>query len=341
MPVLLVILFGYAISTDIRNAKIAILDNSNDELTLGITDKLISSGYFIESVRLHTNNELQNVFRDGHIKMAVVFPDQFAESYYHLHKAQIQLIADASDLNTAASLVNYATSIIQDYQKQKVKVPDQKALFETTVKMMYNPEEKGVYMFVPGVLALILMLVSAMMTAVSLTREKETGTMRVLIVSPLRPLLIIIGKVIPYLVISIINAFLVVTLSVFIFEMPLNGNIMLLILVFLLFLFACMSLGVMISSFTDSQQVALMISIIGLFLPTVLLSGFIYPIENMPIALQVFCQIFPAKWFIEAIKSVMIKGAGIADIWLQLMVLSTMSILFVRISTYKYNKRGA
>jgi ABC-2 type transport system permease protein len=341
MPVVLVILFGYAVTTDIKDAKIAVLDNSNDELTTGITNKLISSGYFIESVRLHSNKDLQEVFRNGKIKLAIVFADNFSESFYHDNKARVQLIADASDLNTATTLLNYASTIIQDYQKETVKAPEQKALFETTVKMLYNPEQKGVFMFVPGVLALILMLVSAMMTAVSLAREKESGTMRVLTVSPLRPLLIITGKVIPYLAISLINTFLILLLSVFIFGMPINGNIFLLFLVCLTFLFTAMSLGIMIAALSDTQQIALMISILGIFLPTVLLSGFIYPIENMPMILQVICQVSPGKWFIEAIKSVMIKGSGLSAIWLQLSVLIAMSILFVRISTAQFKKRAS
>jgi len=341
MPVVLVILFGYAISNDIKDAKIAILDNSHDELSVGLTNKLVSSGYFIQTVSLHSNKELQEVFRDGKIKLAVVFPNKFAESYYHDNMVTIQLIADASDLNSATTLTNYASLIIQDYQKDIMKSPSQKPLFETTVKMLYNPESKGVYMFVPGVLALILMLIAAMMTAVSLAREKETGSMRVITVSPLSPMTIIIGKVIPYLIIAIIDTFLILVLSVFIFGMPINGNVFLLGLVCLVFLFASTSLGIMISAFSATQQTALIISIILLFLPTVLLSGFIYPIENMPVALQVVCQVSPAKWFIEAIKSVMIKGTGFADVWLQLTVLTGMIVFFVRISVVQFRKSAS
>jgi ABC-2 type transport system permease protein len=178
-----------------------------------------------------------------------------------------------------------------------------------------------------------------MMTAVSLTREKETGTMRVLTVSPLRPISIIAGKVIPYLFLSMINTFIILVLSVFIFGMPINGSYYLLFLVCLIFLSTCMSLGIMISAFAETQQVALIISIMGLFLPTVLLSGFIYPIENMPLVLQVICQPFPAKWFIEAVKSVMIKGSGMGGVWLQLTVLASMTLLFITISTARFQKR--
>ncbi len=336
IPVVLVILFGYAISNDIRDAKIAILDNSHDELSIGLTNKLESSGYFIKAVTLYNNKQLQEVFRDGKIKLAIVYPNRFAESYYRDKKVTIQIIADASDLNSATTLTNYARTIIRDYQQELANSPVPRPLFETTVKMLYNKELASVYMFVPGVLALILMLIAAMMTAVSLAREKETGTMRVITVSPLSPLTIIIGKVIPYILISLIDTLIIIGMSVFIFKMPINGSMIDLSLVCLIFLLASTSLGIMISAFSNTQQIALIISIVLLFLPTVLLSGFIYPIANMPFILQLLCQIFPAKWFIEAIKAVMLKGTGLQDIWLQLTILVGMIVLFVRISIVQF-----
>jgi ABC-2 type transport system permease protein len=341
MPVALVLLFGFAITNDIKDAKIAVLDNSHDELSVGLTNKLVSSGYFIEAVSLQTNSQLQEVFRDGKIKLAIVIPGKFAESFYHDNKVTIQIIADASDLNTATTLTNYASSIIQDYPSSIAKNPAQKALFDTTVKMLYNPESKSVFMFVPGVLAMILMLIAAMMTAVSLAREKETGSMRVITVSPLSPMTIILGKVVSYLIIAIIDTFLILVLSVYIFGMPINGSLFLLSLICLVFLFASTSLGIMVAAFSDTQQTALIMSILLLFLPTVLLSGFIYPIENMPVWLQVVCQVSPAKWFIEAIKSVMIKGTGFADVWLQLIVLTGMIVVFVRVSIVKFKKSAS
>lgn len=339
MPVVLVILFGFAISTEIKDAEIAVLDNSQDELSAGIVNRLVSSGYFIKVADLTADKELDDVFGNGRIKMAVVIPANFSDDFYHNSKAQVQLIADASDLNTATTLINYASSVIQAYQQELAEPSGPKPLFDTTVKMLYNPELKEVYMFVPGVLTLILILVSAMMTAVSLAREKESGTMRVLTVSPLRPTTIIIGKVIPYLLLSLVNTFTIILLSVFVLGMPVNGSIGLLFFVCLVFLFTAMSLGILIASFAETQQVAVIVSIVGLFLPTVLLSGFIYPIENMPGILQVICHIFPGKWFIEAIKSVMLKGAGISNIWLQLTVLAGMALLFIRISISQFTRR--
>ncbi|MDP4265872.1 MAG: ABC transporter permease [Bacteroidota bacterium] len=341
MPVVLVILFGFAITNDIKNAEIAILDNSNDNLSTGIINKLTSSGYFIKVKTLQSNNELQQVFRDGQIKLAVVFPEKFSESYTHNNKAQVQLIADASDLNTATILINYANSIILNYQQDISKSTSNKTLFDTTIKMLYNPEMKSVFMFVPGVLALIMLIVSAMMTAVTLAKEKEMGTFRVLTVSPLKPSTIIIGKVIPYLALSLINACIIIILSMFIFKMPIHGSLFLMFIVCIVFLLTAVSLGIMISSMVDTQQTAIIVSIIGLFLPTILLSGFIFPIDNMPFILQILCQIFPAKWFIEAIKNVMIKGTGIENVWLQILVLNLMTMVFITVSIKKFRQRNA
>jgi len=340
MPIVLVILFGFAIRTEIKDARIAILDNSKDELSVGLANKLFSSGYFIKDRDLVSNKEIEGAFQEGKIKLAIVIPANFSQDFYKTGSAPIQIIADAININTATALTNYVNSIIEDYRKEKLNVVSVSAPFDTTVKMVYNPEMKDVYMFVPGVLALVLMLISAMMTSVSLAKEKENGTLKILTVSPLRTYQIIIGKVIPYLIISLLNAGVIIGLSVWIFAIPINGSLLTLFVVCLLFLITALSLGILISSISKTQQVAIFISIITLFLPTTILSGFIYPIENMPLPFQGICQIFPAKWFIEAIKAVMIKGSDMSAIWLQLTVLTVMAIIFIRLSIVKYSKKG-
>lgn len=332
MPVVLVLLFGFAITTEVKDTKIAILDNAKDELSIALVNKIASSGYFDVHKYLNSNSEIKSVFGDGEVRLALVIPDNFSKEYYSNGKAQVQLIADASDLNNATSIINYANAIIKDYQAELTNAPHNGGLFETTVKMLYNQEQKSVYMYVPGVLALVLALISAMMTAMSLTKEKELGTLRVLTVSPLRRKTIIAGKVIPYLIISLIDALIILLLAVWVLAMPINGSYILLFVVCLTFLLTSVSMGIFISSFTDTQQVAAFISIVGLFLPTTLLSGFIYPIENMPVVLQGVCQLFPAKWFIVAIKNVMIKGVGLEYVWVELLVMFSMTIFFISIS---------
>jgi ABC-2 type transport system permease protein len=205
--------------------------------------------------------------------------------------------------------------------------------------MLYNKELKGVYMFVPGTMALILMLVSAMMTSISIAREKEMGTMEVLLVSPLKPLPIVIGKVIPYMVLSFINAIVIIALSYFVFEMPIRGNLFFLLAETLLFIFMALSLGILISTVSNSQMVAMFISMFALMLPTMLLSGFIFPVENMPKVLQGISAIMPAKYFITIIKNIMIKGSGIFVVWKETLILVGMTVFFLVMSVKKFKVR--
>jgi ABC-2 type transport system permease protein len=205
--------------------------------------------------------------------------------------------------------------------------------------MVYNPELKSVFMFVPGVMTIILMLVSAMMTSISITREKELGTMEILLVSPLKPFQVIVGKVIPYIFLSIINAVVIVLLSIFVFEMPIQGSLFLLALESVFFIITSLSLGILISTISATQQTAMMISLMGLMLPTILLSGFIFPISSMPLPLQVISNIIPAKWFILILKGIMLKGVGLFFIWKETLILIGMTLFFIALSVKKYKIR--
>ncbi len=205
--------------------------------------------------------------------------------------------------------------------------------------MVYNQELKSVFMFVPGVMTIILMLVSAMMTSISITREKELGTMEILLVSPIRPFLVIIGKVIPYVFLSIINATIIVLLSIFIFEMPVQGNFFMLGIESILFITTSLSLGILISTISETQQTAMMISLMGLMLPTILLSGFIFPITSMPMPLQIISNIIPAKWFLIILKGIMLKGVGFVYLWKETLILLCMTLAFIILSIKKYKIR--
>jgi ABC-2 type transport system permease protein len=205
--------------------------------------------------------------------------------------------------------------------------------------MVFNPELKSVFMFVPGVMTIILMLVSAMMTSISITREKELGTMEILLVSPLKPFQVIVGKVVPYIFLSIINATIIILLSIFVFKMPVQGSLFLLGLESVLFIITSLSLGILISTISATQQTAMMISLMALMLPTILLSGFIFPISSMPIPLQVISNIIPAKWFVIILKAVMLKGVGIAIIWKETIILIGMTLFFIALSVKKYKIR--
>lgn len=341
MPIVQVVLFGFAITNEINDAKIAILDQSKDPMTQEISQRLISSGYFLLEENVQSPKQLEETFQYQGVNMAIVFEPNFQENYQRHHNAQVQLIADATDPNTATTLINYANAIIKSYQMEQASnaMMQMPLAIKTDVKMLYNPRMKSVYMFVPGVMTIILMLISAMMTSIAITKEKELGTMEVLMVSPLKPPMIIIGKVVPYLLLGFINALVILGLGKFVFGMPIEGNLGLLIGVCILFVITSLALGILISTRTETQQVALMISLMALMLPTIILSGFIFPVENMPKPLQVISNAIPAKWFIIILKNVMLKGVGWAYIWKEVLILVGMTLFFIGASVRSFKIR--
>jgi ABC-2 type transport system permease protein len=339
MPFVMMLLFGFVITNEIKDIKIAILDQSKDEVTREITSRLVSSGYFKLYANLNTRDEVHKIFRKGIVKEVVVFEPGFSNKLGKDKSATIQILSDASDANFANLITNYTSAIIRTYTSeinQKVALPYQ---IIPEIRMVYNPELKGVFMFVPGTIAMILMLICALMTSISIVREKELGTMEVLLVSPLNPLQIIIGKVVPYVAFSFIDALVIIFLGLFVFGLPVQGNLLLLLAECLLYIILALSLGIFISTATNSQQVAMMLSMVALLLPTILLSGFIFPIENMPRILQWLCMIMPPKYFIIILKNIMIKGTGFAFVWKETLVLLSMSLFFVIVASKKFKIR--
>lgn len=340
MPIVQVLLFGFAITTDIKDVNIAILDNSKDNITMELSNKLVSSGYFILNDNLKSNDQIEAAFKRGDIKEVVIFENDFAKKLKKEGKANVQLILDASEPNTANMISAYTSGIINTYSlelmKKSFKMP---VSIITDTKMLYNPELKSVYMFVPGVITIILMLVSAMMTSISITREKEVGTMEAILVSPLRPIQIILGKVAPYVILSFINLIVILLMAKFVFAMPMYGSLILLLLESILFIVMALALGILISAISKSQQQAMMLSMFALLLPTILLSGFIFPIENMPWPLQWVSHIMPSKWFIIILKNIMLKGVGMAYFWKETLILFTMTTFFIVMSVKKFKLR--
>ncbi len=340
MPVVMVLLFGFAITNDITNAKIGILDQSKDEVTREIIQKLVSSGYFLPEADLQSNKEIESYFKQGNIKAVVVFEPDFALKMSEQKGATVQIILDASEPNTASIISSYISGVINTYMTQKLveqmKVP---VAIQVQSRMMYNPELKSVYMFVPGVITILLMLVSAMMTSLSIAREKELGTMEALLVSPLKPFQIIVGKVIPYVFLSFINLIVILLLARFVFLMPFNGSVTLLMAESLLFIVMSLALGILISTISSTQQQAMLLSMFALMLPTILLSGFVFPIENMPLPLQLISHIMPSKWFIIIVKDIMLKGTGLAYIWKETLIIVLMTLFFIGLSVKKFKIR--
>jgi ABC-2 type transport system permease protein len=341
MPIIQIIIFGFALTNEVKNSKVAILDPSNDVATTSLISQLDASRYFEVDQMIHSTNEIDQIFKKGKVKLVIIFPQHFNEDLQHFNKAQVQLIADASDPNVANTLTNYASAIIMDYQQRITDERKMPYTINTEMRMLYNPELKGAYNFVPGVMAMVLLLVCTMMTAITIVREKEMGTMEILLVSPMRPFLVVVAKAVPYLLLSSVNIASILLLSVYVLGVPINGSLVLLVGESLLFTLVSLALGLLISSRSESQQVAMFISLVALFLPTVMLSGFMFPVENMPLPLRTVSNIVPAKWYYSIVKAVMIKGIGFHAIWKETLILTGMLIFFLGLAIKNFKIRLA
>lgn len=341
MPVVQLLIFGFALTNDIKNARIAILDHSKDQVSAKLTRKILSSGYFILAENLNSESAIEEAFRQGNIKQVLIFEPGFAEKIEREGSASLQILSDASDPNTAKILTNYTMAIVSSFQKELLAEKKLPIEIHVDSRMLYNAELKSVFMFVPGVITILLLLISAMMTSISIAREKEMGTMEVLLVSPLKPIQIIIGKVVPYVLLAFVIAVVILVLGFFVFGVPVRGSLALLLGYSLVYILLSLSLGIFISSVVDSQQVAMLISMVALMLPSILLSGFIFPIENMPWPLQLLANIIPAKWFIIVMRGVMLKGIGIAYLWKETIILFGMIAFFIALSVRKFKIRLA
>ena len=341
MPVVQIVLFGFALTNEIKNSKIVICDYAKDPATQHIINKIETSTNFEIEKALLSHSQIEGAFKTGTIKLAVIFPSNFNDDLLHLGKAQVQIIADASDPNTATTLTNYAASIIKDYQRELQQPNSQPLQINTEARMIYNPELKGTTNFVPGVMALVLSLICVLMTSVSIVKEKETGTMEVLLVSPFSPLLVIISKAVPYLLLSLLNLTIILLLSVFLLDMPISGSVVLLFAESTLLIITALSLGLLISNVTASQQSAMLISLMGMLLPVILFTGFMFPLENMPKPLQIIANIVPSKWYYIIVKSIMIKGLGFTAIWKETLILFCMTIFLLVLSLKNFKIRLA
>jgi ABC-2 type transport system permease protein len=341
MPLIQILIFGFALTNEVKNANFVVLDNASDAASHELIAQISASRYFSFAKNIYSYKDIEQVFQTDQAKVALIFPPSFASDLEHFNKAQVQIIADAADPNTATTLTSYMSAIIRDYQKAITQNKDLPYTIEVTQRMLYNPQLKGAYNFVPGVMAMVLMLVCTMMTAITIVREKERGTMEVMLVSPVQPLKVIIAKAVPYLLLSIVNIISILLLSVFVLDVPIKGSLLLLMAEGTLYIITCLSFGLLISNLTNSQEEAMFISLMAMFLPTVMLSGFMFPIENMPLPLRILSNIVPAKWFFTIIKSVMIKGLGLKFIWKETLILLGMTLLLLALSLKKFKIRLA
>ena len=323
MPVVLMLLFGFAITNDVKNVRTVAVTSQMDHLTQTAIDRLAASEYFTITATVPQPQEAELLIRSQQADLAVVFAHDFAAK-----KSGVQFIVDGADPNMAQQWVTYAQQVILNPQSSLVNL-----------KLLYNPRMKSAYNFVPAIMGMLLLLICAMMTSVSIVREKEQGTMEVLLVSPVRPLMIIVAKAVPYLLQALLILFIILAMSATVLDVPLQGSLGWILVVSFIYILLALSLGLFISNVAQTQFVALLVSAMVLLLPTVMLSGMLFPVESMPQILQWVSAIIPPRYYIQAMRKLMIMGVGIGEVWQEVAVLTGMTILLLVISLKKFNKR--
>jgi ABC-2 type transport system permease protein len=339
LPVAMMLIFGFALSNEVKNSSVAILDFSGDDVSRQLLHRLDASQYFQISYRLERFEELESLFRENKVLLGIIIPASMQDNLLGEGETSIQVIGNAVDPNATNTSMQYVRNIIADYQKEMWDERELPYQIDVSYRMMYNPQLESSYNFVPGVMTLILMLLGAMMTSVSIVREKELGTMEVLLVSPMRPFLVILSKAIPYLVLCFIDTLIILLLAYTVLHMPLRGSISLLLLMSALFIITTLSLGLLISTLVDSQQVAMFLSLVGFLMPALVFGGFMFPIENMPVVLQAISNVVPTRWFFEILKNIMVKGLGFEFIYKQAAILGGMTLFFLLVALRKFKIR--
>jgi len=331
MPIILMLIFGFAISTDVRNVRTVVVMSQIDHQTQRMINALDESEYFKVLYKVQTPAEAEQLIRNQKADMGIVFSTDFASKH-----GGVQLITDGTDPNMAQQYNNYASQIMGT---QLMNVMQRKTPNAIALKMLYNPQMKSSYNFVPGIMGILLMLICAMMTSISIVREKERGTMEVLLVSPVRPFLIILGKAVPYLVLAFVVLLAILLMSHFVLFVPIAGSLWLILLVSTIYIFMALSLGLLISTIAKTQMAALLMSAVMLLMPCTMLSGMMFPIESMPRVLQWVAALIPPRYYISAMRKLLIMGVSFRYVLSEVVTLLGMTTLFLTVALLKFNKR--
>lgn len=338
MPLILLLLFGYAISTEMKGTRVAVVDFSKDEMTRRIIERFDENRYFSISASFSRMSELDEAFRKGDIDMALVFGEDFSARLRHGGRADVQLLTDGSEPNQASMRVAYASQIFQQIQQEEsVRERPAMAIVPET-RLLYNPQQRSEYNFVPGVIGVILLLICAMMSSIAIVREKEMGTMEVLLASSLSPLYIIGAKLVPYFTVSCVNLVTVLLMSVFLLRVPVAGSLLCFVGVSLLYIFVSLSLGLFISTLVRTQLAAMLLSLL-LIIPTIYLSGMVFPIGSMPVLLADLSALVPTRWYIEAARKLMIQGVEARYVLKETVILAVSGLAFISASCKLFKRR--
>jgi ABC-2 type transport system permease protein len=346
LPVVQVLLFGYAIRTDVNDVRLAVVDPAPNNVTLTIRNRFAAAGVFRIVAVVRRAEDLDPLFQSGAAQQAIVFGHDFSADLGRGEPAQLLVITDATEPNTGSLLQAYAEAVIQGYERETnlagpkgPALPTRAIAIVPQIRLRFNPTRESSNLFVPGLMAFVLTIISSLMTAISLTREKETGTMEALLVSPLRPWEIIVGKVTPYLAVGFISMIAVLVEARLVFRVPLRGSVLLLLLEGALFILVSLALGLLISARTSSQRLAMMGALLGTMLPNVLLSGFIFPLESMPAPLQWISYVIPGRWFVTIARGIMLKGIGFDYVWRETLYLAAMAAVLLAASVRSFHER--
>lgn len=339
LPVLMMLIFGFALSTEVKNASVAILDFAGDDVSTALIQKFDESRFLDVKYRLDRFEDLELLFKENKARIGIIFPAGMQRDLLGEGQSAIQIIGNGVDPNTTNTTIQYASAIIADYQQSLWGEKELPYQIKTEFRMLYNPQLESAYNFVPGVMTLIFMLLGTMMTSVSIVREKELGTMEVLLVSPMKPLLVIISKAIPYLVLCFIDVLIILLLAYTVLGMPIRGSMLLLLSMCVLFILTTLSLGLLVSTLVKTQQVALFLLLVGFLMPALVFGGFMFPIENMPKPLQFISMIVPTRWFFEVLKNIMIKGLGFGFIIQPVLVLTGMTLAYMLLAFKNFKVR--
>ena len=345
IPALTLVMFGYALNFDVKNTRMAVYDEDRSSTSREFIQQFFTSEYFMNVQTLSGKSEINDLLDGEQVRVVLVVPSTFTKDLQRGQAASVQVIVDGANSNAAATVLGYINAIIQQYSvkvmaesfvrmgRQNITLP-----IDFQPRVWYNPELKSAKFLVPGLVAFILMVTAVVSTALAIIRERELGTMEQLMVSPVRPLELILGKTIPYTIISLVATVAILFLGYVLFDVSIKGSILLLSLVTLLFLVGGLGMGLLISTIVETQQLAFMAAVIISMLPTFILSGFVFPIRNMPVIIQAFTYILPARYFLVALRAIILKGAGLSAFWDQALILAFYAVLMISVSSLRMRK---
>jgi ABC-2 type transport system permease protein len=339
MPIMMTFLYGYAINLDIKNIRLAILDYDQTSASRELVGRFYHSGYFTEALASADMDDPEAVLKRGDAHAVMIIRDGFADALRGTAQYQLGLLLDGANANMSAAAASYSKVIIQQYLGERPNVGIAPRGVALSQQVLYNPDLKSSHFFVPGLIAVILMMISALLTSVTIAREKETGTMEQLLTAPVEPFQVILGKVIPYIGLALLDGVLVLAVGVLHFGVPFIGSPLLLLLFGLIYIIAALSLGVLISTLARTQQVAMMAAMVATVLPSVMLSGFIFEIRNMPAFLRFITMLVPARYFLLIIRGVMLKGSGIDVLWPQAAALIALTVVLLVAAVKRFRIR--